>query len=172
MAVYDCCMFLNENDLYELRLNQHWDFVDKFIVLEAGETHTGLKKPFNFDKKRFEKYSEKLIYKTFNSFEEEIPKNTNLLDQFTVNDRSAQGQATDDWIRDHFQGNYLFKILLEEDARDDYLILISCLDEIISERGFKEAMKLFEDKDKKYTLLDGSNQPLFITIPEVTTNGD
>ena len=68
MAVYDCCSFLNENDIYELRINQHWDFVDKFIVLEAGETHTGLKKPFNFDQKRFEKYSEKLIYRTFDSF--------------------------------------------------------------------------------------------------------
>jgi len=32
MAVYDCCLFFNENDIYEIRLNQHWDFVDKFIA--------------------------------------------------------------------------------------------------------------------------------------------
>jgi hypothetical protein len=45
-------MFFNENDIFEIRLNQHWDFVDKFIVVEAGETHTGLKKPYNFDHER------------------------------------------------------------------------------------------------------------------------
>ena len=39
MTRYDCCMFYNENDLFEIRLNQHWDFVDKFVVVEAGETH-------------------------------------------------------------------------------------------------------------------------------------
>ena len=106
---------INENDLFELRINQHWDFVDKFVVLEAGETHTGLKKPFKFDKKRFEKYSEKLIYKTFDSFDEEIPKNLHLMDQFTTHDRRPFGQTTDDWVRDHFQGNYLFKIVLESE---------------------------------------------------------
>ena len=61
MTVYDCCPFWNENDLYELRLNQHWDFVDKFIVTEVGETHTGNKKPFNFDHDRFESISQRLF---------------------------------------------------------------------------------------------------------------
>ena len=80
MTVYDCCPFWNENDLYELRLNQHWDFVDKFIVTEVGETHTGNKKPFNFDHDRFEKYKSKIIYNKFESFEEEINNNTYLLE--------------------------------------------------------------------------------------------
>ena len=42
MSVYDCTMFLNENDLFEIRINEHWDFIDKFILIEANETHTGL----------------------------------------------------------------------------------------------------------------------------------
>jgi beta-1,4-mannosyl-glycoprotein beta-1,4-N-acetylglucosaminyltransferase len=160
MAVYDCCSFLNENDLYEIRLNQHWDFVDKFIVLEAGETHTGLKKPFRFDKDRFAKYSEKLIYRTFDSFEEEISKNMNLVDRFTVHDRTLAGQTTDDWVRDHFQGNYLFKILLELGAEDDDIILQSGLDEIIKKEAFFRALKRFEDKDAKFTLLQENNIPV------------
>jgi len=41
MAVYDCFPFFNENDLLELRLNQHWNYVDKFIITEAGGTNTG-----------------------------------------------------------------------------------------------------------------------------------
>jgi hypothetical protein len=39
-----------KNDLFEIQLNHHWGFVDYFVVVEAGETHIGIKKPFNFDK--------------------------------------------------------------------------------------------------------------------------
>ena len=152
MTVYDCCTFLNENDLFELRLNQHWDFVDKFIVVEAGETHTGLKKPFNFDKERFKKYSEKLIYITFDSFAEEIPRNMNLIDDFTVLDRTFLGQTSDDWVRDLFQGNYCLKIILEDGGKDDDIVLQGALDEIIKKEAFAEALKRFEPKNKKHDL--------------------
>ena len=59
MTVYDCTMFFNENDLFEIRLATHNEFVDKFIVVEAGETHTGHKKPFNFDHERFKPWADK-----------------------------------------------------------------------------------------------------------------
>ena len=71
-------MFFNENDLLEVRLNQHWDQVDKFIIVEASETHTGLKKPLLFDHNRFAKYKEKIVYRSIGSFEEEMSKNPNL----------------------------------------------------------------------------------------------
>jgi hypothetical protein len=67
---WDCCNFLNENDLLEIRVNQHWDHVDHFIILEAGQTHTGMPKPFLFDKQRFEKYSSKIIYETIDTVDE------------------------------------------------------------------------------------------------------
>lgn len=153
MSVFDCCMFLNENDLYEIRLNEHWNYVDKFIVLEAGETHTGLKKEFKFDQKRFEKYSEKLIYRTFDSFEVEITKNQNLIDSFMLRNRQQYGQNTEDWIRDHFQANYLYKILLEIGAKEEDIILISCLDEILNKNGFEVAFEIFNNKkEEKYQI--------------------
>ena len=152
MAVYDCFPFFNENDLLELRLNQHWDFVDKFIITEAGETHTGLKKPFNFDHDRFKKYESKIKYVTFNSFEEEIQRNLNLLDEHSVSDRTSIGQHTEDWVRDHFQGNYPVKILRELDAQDEDIIYISALDEILSNKGFTNGLQIFEDKGKRYHL--------------------
>ena len=77
MKVYDLSMFFNENDLYELRLNQHWDFVDKFIVVESREAHTGYRKPLNFDHDRFEKYKEKLIYISYDNTADEL-KNTHF----------------------------------------------------------------------------------------------
>ena len=142
MAVYDCCMFLNENDIYEIRINEHWDFVDKFIVLEAGETHTGMKKSFNFDVKRFEAYSEKLIYITFDNFEEEMEKYPEL-DCPLGRELHKNAEA---WGRDHFQGNYLSKILFDLGAKDDDIVYISSADEIISKDAFERAAKRFEDK--------------------------
>ena len=146
MTVYDCCPFWNENDLYELRLNQHWDFVDKFILTEAGETHTGNKKPFNFDHDRFEKYKSKIIYNKFDSFEEEIKKHPELLDNHSVYDRSANGQYTPDWIRDHFQGNYPMKILKDLDAQDSDIVYFSSIDEILNEEAFTKGINILSDK--------------------------
>ena len=144
MAVYDCCMFLNENDLYEIRLKTHWNFVDHFIVIEAGETHTGDPKPFNFDQERFKPYAEKLTYVKFDSFQEEIDKwGSLLLDADCIRDRGP-AMETDDWIRDHFQANYLYKIMLDMGADDRDLVYISCLDEIISEDAFNCACERFQ----------------------------
>tara|TARA_R100000005_G_C4993899_1_gene200889 strand:- start:1237 stop:2136 length:900 start_codon:yes stop_codon:yes gene_type:complete len=144
MAVYDCFPFFNENDLLELRINQHWDFVDKFIITESCETHTGSSKPYNFDSDRFKKYSSKIIYNRLGSFSEEIAVNSWLLDGTSLRDRSGAGQFTEDWVRDHFQGNYPVKVLTDIGASDNDIIYISALDEILSEKGFKEGLSHFE----------------------------
>lgn len=157
MTVYDCCMFLNENDLYEIRLNQHWDFVDKFIVVEAGETHTGLKKPLRFDHERFKKYADKIIYVSFDSFEEEMKKYPHLLDKDALKDRGPN-IASEDWTRDHFQANYLYKVLCDQGAKDDDIVYVSCLDEIIKKEAFEEAAKLF--KEQPGTFMNGL-RPVF-----------
>tara|TARA_R110002020_G_scaffold65002_1_gene171981 strand:- start:365 stop:1309 length:945 start_codon:yes stop_codon:yes gene_type:complete len=169
MTVYDCTLFWNENDLYELRLNQHWEFVDKFIVVEAGETHTGNKKSFNFDHKRFEKYKSKIIYAKFNSFQEEIQKYPELLDNHSVYDRSPNGQYTEDWIRDHFQGNYPVKVLKDVGAEDDDIVYISALDEILNDQAFTKGKDfLLNNKDLhplkvgNKTALDVNHQPILM----------
>jgi beta-1,4-mannosyl-glycoprotein beta-1,4-N-acetylglucosaminyltransferase len=145
VTVYDCCMFLNENDLFEIRLNQHWDFVDKFIVVEAGETHTGLKKPLQFDHKRFKKYESKLHYISFDNFESEITKYPKLLDT-TALSRIGHNQDPADWFRDHFQGNYAYQVLKDLGASKDDIIYISCLDEIIKKEAFNKCIKIFKEE--------------------------
>ena len=45
---YDCFSFFNELDLLEIRLNVLKDAVDKFVLVEAGETHSGKPKPLYF----------------------------------------------------------------------------------------------------------------------------
>ena len=157
MTVYDCCMFLNENDLYEIRLNEHWDFVDKFIVVEAGETHTGLKKPLNFDHARFEKYKEKIVYVSFDNFEDEMKKHPELLDYEATKDR-GKDHVAEDWTRDHFQANYFNVVLAQLGAQDHDIVYVSCLDEIIKKSAFEESLTRFADKEARY---GGGLRPIF-----------
>ena len=167
MAVYDCFSFCWENDLLELRLNQHWDYFDKFIIVEAAETHTGLAKPFNFDHERFKKYESKIIYKRIESFDEEIKQfGPELLDQYSMHDRSPSGQHNDDWIRDHFQGNYPIKILKDMGAKDDDVIYLSALDEILRGDAIKKGLEVFSNSDGPlpyYRLEVGPDCPVLVT---------
>ena len=156
MALYDCFSFCWENDLLELRLNQHWDHVDKFIIVEAAETHTGIRKGFNYDHRRFKKFESKIIYHQIKDFKKEIEEvGGELLDRYSLHDRSRAGQFTDDWIRDHFQGNYPVKIMKDIGASDDDIVYLSALDEILNEKAFTEGLKVFEDNDQKYLLKQG-----------------
>lgn len=146
-TVYDCCMFLNENDLYEIRLNQHWDFVDKFIVLEAGQTHTGIPKPYRFDQERFKPYSSKLTYIQMDSIDEAMEKYPELVDHPVVNNLLGPMHTKQDWLRDHFQFDYIAKILLEDfQANSDDIVYISCLDEILRQESFEECVKIIDQK--------------------------
>jgi hypothetical protein len=147
MAVFDCCSFLNENDLYEIRLNQHWDFVDKFIVIEVGETHTGLKKSLNFDHERFKPYASKLVYVTFDNFVEEIAKYPELIDDVARAAGAGERQNSDDWIRCYFQDNYIFKILTDLGATDSDIVYISCLDEILRKEAFYQGLERFNTSE-------------------------
>ena len=153
MAVYDCSMFFNENDIYEIRLNQHWDFVDKFVVVEAGETHTGAKKPLNFDHERFKPYADKIVYRSFDSFEDAIREFPEYYDERDahIHDYGA------DWIRDNYQGNYIFKVLKEIGAKDDDIILHTPPDEMIKKSAMMEALERFKDPST-YTVTDASGR--------------
>ena len=63
MKVYDCFPFFNELDILEVRLQELWDTVDNFIILEASTTYVGNPKSYLFDenKDRYAKYMDKII---------------------------------------------------------------------------------------------------------------
>lgn len=62
--IIDCCLFLNELDMLEARLEYLNDHVDFFVVVESNYTFNGNEKPYHIQANmdRFEKYSSKLIY--------------------------------------------------------------------------------------------------------------
>ena len=153
MKVFDCCMFFNENDIFEIRVNQHWDFVDKFIVVEAGETHTGIKKPLNFDHERFKPYASKIEYRSFDSFAEAIKENPEYFD-----DTSARlHDYKPEWIHDSFQQNYCFKVMKELGATDDDIALVNPVDEMIKQEAIEEAKRRFA-ANERFSLTDRSGR--------------
>lgn len=106
--VYDCFTFFNELDLLEIRLNVLKDVVDRFVIVEAGETHTGKSKPFYFEENRarYADFSDHIVYLKIERFPE----------------------GHDAWWNENYQRNFLIEGL--KDARDDDDVLISDLDEI------------------------------------------
>ena len=62
--IFDVFLFFNELDLLELRLETLYEVVDYFVITELFETFSGNSKSslFEKEKKRYEKYSDKIIY--------------------------------------------------------------------------------------------------------------
>lgn len=113
--VYDCFSFFNELDLLEIRLNVLKDVVDKFVLVEAAQTHTGQPKPLYFSENssRFAAFRDKVIHIVVDDFSD--------AEKFATERERA-------WARENIQRNAIVKGLVE--AKPDDVVVISDLDEI------------------------------------------
>jgi hypothetical protein len=106
--IYDCFTFFNELDLLELRLEEHYDYVDHFVIAEASKSHQGFDKPFylenNWD--RYAKYHDKIIY-------------------IKVEDMPTGGS----WTLENHQRNALSRGLV--DAAPNDVVVVSDCDELL-----------------------------------------
>ena len=109
-------MYFNGLELLELRLETLYDTVDYFVINEAGQTHTGAKRDFEFDINRFEKYKDKIRYIKL----ETLP-------------------YTDGHQNEYYQRNRLIDGCY--DAQPDDYIMISDDDEIINPETLKEGIR-------------------------------
>jgi len=109
MKIYDCFPFYNELDLLELRLNELYDHVDHFVLVESNTTYTSRPKPFYFEenKDRYSKWLDKIIHVKV----EDMPMHS------------------DAWVNDRFQRDQIYRGIKDADSND--LIMVSDLDEII-----------------------------------------
>src|ERR1700754_3840915 len=62
----DACLLHNELDLLTLRIEELWNQIDTFVVVEANATFAGQPKPLFVREhwSQFESYSEKLVYRS------------------------------------------------------------------------------------------------------------
>ena len=106
MKIFDCIIFNGENSILEIRLNELDRFVDFFVILEFGETFTGIKKEQKINKDLLKKFQNKIRY--------------HFID--------AKLSVIDPWKREGYQRDKLSKEI--EDANPDDIIIVSDVDEI------------------------------------------
>ena len=140
MKIFDCCIYLDEDFLLDLRFNVLNNFVDYFVIVESNRTWQNNKKNFNFNVNKFKKFSDKIIYIRV----EDMPDGENP------------------WLRENFQRNCIVRGLLKANSED--LIIISDADEIpnpekIINFDLKKKYGVFEQKQFYYklNLLNKSN---------------
>ena len=106
--MYDCFCFYNEFEILKIRLEELWDSVDYFVLVESIETQRGNPKPLYFEenKELFQKYLSKIIH-------------------ITVQERHPEFGL---WEREWYQRNCISRGLTTCDLND--IIMISDVDEI------------------------------------------
>jgi beta-1,4-mannosyl-glycoprotein beta-1,4-N-acetylglucosaminyltransferase len=109
-TVVDCFTFYNELELLELRFNELYDVVDKFIIVEANKTFKGDFKPFILEenKWRFEKWWDKVAH----------------IKVYTPDN------LTDAWSREKYQRNSSLPFLHSMCLNDNSVVIITDIDEI------------------------------------------
>ncbi|HET9059464.1 MAG TPA: hypothetical protein VFN61_06045 [Acidimicrobiales bacterium] len=109
--IWSVTPFFNELDMLEARLSEMAHAVDRFVVVEARQTHRGEPKPLYFEqaKARFTAWSTQLDYCVV-----DLPANA------------------DNWGRERFQRDVARSVLTDLGASADDLVLLTDLDEIVS----------------------------------------
>lgn len=116
--VYDCFQFFNELDMLKIRLNVMAPIVDRFVISEATETFSGMRKPLYYEenKELLKEFEEKIIH--------------------VVVDDTPEGYTHD---RDTFQKNAVGRGLIG--CSDEDIIIFSDLDEIPNPEKAKEVIE-------------------------------
>ena len=115
MRIFDCFMYFDEELLLDLRLNILYDYVDKFLILEAKEDHQGNKRELNFNINNYKKFQNKIKYIALEKIE--IDPKIKLKKNWHIGH-----------LRDQSMRNSISKYLSE--AHEEDWIIISDLDEI------------------------------------------
>jgi len=121
--IYDCFLFNHELDMLNLRLNEMDKYVDKFILIESRESHSGKEKKLYFQKNRnlFKNFLKKIEHVVIDLpsevYYEPNPKPSNDIERLN-------------WFRENYHRNSIKDVLERIKPNDDDIILISDVDEI------------------------------------------
>ena len=135
MKIVDGFIFYNELDLLTIRLEELYDVVDYFILVEGTLTFTGNQKPLFYqeNKEQFKKYHDKIIHI--------------IVDDYPT--------TTNPWDREIYQRRAIFRGIARMRLAPDDCIMISDADEIPNSDTLlmiKNGMFLI-DKEVVYALL-------------------
>ena len=143
MKIFDCFMFFDEEQILDLRLNVLNEIVDFFVIVESIYTHRGEKRELIFDKNKFSKFKDKIIY----LIHDEIPKQVETINQNDNENEKNRKYIMNAVYRENSQRNYISQGIKEAEKND--IILISDVDEIpkfenINIRGITNKIIMFK----------------------------
>jgi beta-1,4-mannosyl-glycoprotein beta-1,4-N-acetylglucosaminyltransferase len=117
-------MYFDEEQVLDLRLNVLYQNVDYFVIVESTYNHKGEKRNLLFNSKKFEKFSDKIIYLVY----DKIPQLVEPIKE-TDNEKEKDGKYIMNALyRENAQRDFILEGL--KSAKKDDLILISDVDEI------------------------------------------
>jgi len=126
----DCFTFFNELDVLKIRLEELYEVVDRFVLVESNKTFRGQPKPYYFSENRelFDKYLDKIDV-------------ISLIDDNTF----SSDYRFESWEREYWQRNQIMQGISE--CNDEDIIIISDVDEIprravISELNFEDIVSI------------------------------
>ena len=136
MKIIDCFIFANEVDLLKYRLAVLNNVVDKFIIVEAKHTFSGIEKElsYNKNKKSFQKYEDKIIHIIV-----DLPHKQPDIDYKT----------DQQWQNEYTQRNAIMQGLSQIVLAPEDIIIISDADEIPDPDNLKKVKEV----DPNFTAL-------------------
>jgi mannosyltransferase OCH1-like enzyme len=148
--LYDSFMFSNEEDLLLLRIVEGLQYVEKFIIIESRETHSGYKKPLyslssptNKAKQIFETYKDKIIHHIIDEFPKCVQDYPKDMVQSILDHRPETRDSEKlllNWLREGYQRSVVSDyISLDKNNLTD-IFIISDLDEIPDYKKITEKM--------------------------------
>lgn len=128
MKIFDCFTFCDEIDVLKMRLDLHYDHVDRFYICEADKTFRGNPKPYNFQEHQyaFKKWGDKISY----------IKHSPRTDGIDLSYKDTSFNFTSQyWQIEHSQRNALASCLSY--AEDEDVAIISDVDEFVDPAFFQ-----------------------------------
>lgn len=121
--IYDCFLFFNELEILEIKLNELYEHVDYFVLVESTETFRGNPKPlyFNENKQRYSQFLDKIIHIVVEHFETDNP-----------------------WAREGNQRNQMMRGLTQ--CKDSDFVIIEDADEIVRASKLPEIIDAIENR--------------------------
>jgi beta-1,4-mannosyl-glycoprotein beta-1,4-N-acetylglucosaminyltransferase len=117
-------MYFDEEQVLDLRLNILHKDVDYFVIVESTYNHKGEKRRLLFDKKKFLKFKDKIIYLIY----DKTPESVWPINEEDTDELKNHKYIMNPLYRENAQRNFISEGL--KIANKDDLILVSDVDEI------------------------------------------
>lgn len=158
--VIDVFTYNGETAVLKLHLATLYDYVDKFIIVEANKTFTGNPKPLYFfrDERYFKPWLKKIEYYIVNEWDDPT------IWEKSIDSPNTQGASH--WKREFYVKESIQKALIANKVQDEDLLFIGDVDEIIDPHAKYESETPIKAKLRVYAyyLNNLSNEEFYGTL--------